>query len=694
MYDITENYLQNSQFDANFDYNLESTSNAKNSVKEISGWNKNTTASTGAVAATFQYGTQAQVNSKPLPYIGYDNSAEGGCVAFWTKNGKQLNYSQSVHLPAGHYQLVYAYYNCNDEATDGISLFGWVPAEGDSQLSALHSFEQGQWLTDTITFELTEATRGTIQIGFKAESGSNYAILAVDFVKLLRDQPYGDVDIVGEKPTVVTNTRFARGATMAFGRMTASLSDNGTITECGFCWSENPDPTIDDFTTTEKLNNSGDIYWLQDLKPATKYFMRAYAKTSGRNIGYGKVIKFYTLPKGNVSYWYNNGGNSAENKRINDAATEACNIFNELTSINKHFSIGYSSGTPTADCYYDDEPWMNMGANASYQRTGTIMHEMQHGLGLVPYSTQWNKNILRASLDGSGRGTGQWLGDRVSEFLNFWDNTSSSRLNGDYQHMWPYGINGAHEDNGTRELYFANAMIGQALGEDGLEHRSDRFAEPYYAFNQEDTIKYYIKNEAESRGLYTAYLMPKSNGFLSWREMSAEDAVKNDSTAWTITFTPENQYYQFYNAATGQYLSFATVIKMQSRDELTENENFHLMKGRANVRGTNGATTRGYWIIHPTNNLSPTCLQANLKGATGTSNFNIANAASVQRWVILTKEELSAFDQYVESAINSPTTIEHDTPNVHETVYDLQGRPVSQPVKGCYIVNGKKMIIK
>ena len=67
---------------------------------------------------------------------------------------------------------------------------------------------------------------------------------------------------------------------------------------------------------------------------------------------------------------------------------------------------------------------MNMGANSSYQRTGTIMHEMQHGLGLVPYSTQWNKNILRERLDGDGRGSGHWLGDRVSAFLDFWDNTT------------------------------------------------------------------------------------------------------------------------------------------------------------------------------------------------------------------------------------------------------------------------------
>ncbi len=281
------------------------------------------------------------------------------------------------------------------------------------------------------------------------------------------------------QPSVTGDTRFARGATMAFGRI-KSISANGgsTITKRGFCIAANPNPTIDDSVSTKTISSNGTIYYFVNLKPATKYYMRAYATNQSGVTGYGDVIKFYTLPKGNITYWYNNGGSAAENTRINNALTNACNIFNNLTSIKKKFSVGYSAGTPTADCNYKDEPWMNMGANSSYQRTGTIMHEMQHGLGLVPYTTQWNKNILRSGLNGDGNGTGYWLGDRVSAFLDFWDNTTGSRLNGDYQHMWPYGINGAQEDDGSLKTYYANAMIGQALGEDGLEHHSKSFADP------------------------------------------------------------------------------------------------------------------------------------------------------------------------------------------------------------------------
>lgn len=51
--------------------------------------------------------------------------------------------------------------------------------------------------------------------------------------------------------TVTTDKRFARGATMAFGRMTVTGSD---IRETGFCWAETPEPTVDDNKTVKYLS--------------------------------------------------------------------------------------------------------------------------------------------------------------------------------------------------------------------------------------------------------------------------------------------------------------------------------------------------------------------------------------------------------------------------------------------------------
>ena len=608
---------------------------------------------TTPLLATFQYGTGQTFGGLQPPTVGTDGTTQGGALMFYA--GGRMRYTQSVKLPAGSYKLVTAWYNCNTAVTTAASLTGWIAGSGTTLTvaSALTEFPAGKWVTDTVSFTLAATTQGLIQLGFRGTYGvANSVVPAVDFVRLLRDTPIGDLDFSGDLPVVTTNMRYARGATMAFGRMGATIGD-GTITERGFCWSEQPEPTVNDETTTEMMGNG--VYVLRDLKPATMYYMRAYAKTEGRRVGYGQIIKFATLPKGNITYWYNNGGDDAANARVNAAATEACDIFSNLTCIQKHYNIGYSAGTPTADCVYNDEPWMNMGANASYQRTGTIMHEMQHGLGVISYSTQWSGNILR-----EGNASGDWLGDRVSAFLDFWDNTSGSHLHGDNQHMWPYGINGASEDNGTLELYYGNAMIGQALGEDGLEHRSSTFADPCYIFNHEDTMKYYLKNESPDRGLYTAYLVPKANGTLQWRTMTAAEAAANDSVAWYFTFTPANQYYQLRNAATGQYLTYSSnTFRTVNRTTLNTNDNFHLMRGRVDV-GTGKATgpvvpqdntRRAYWLIHPTNNWTPTCMQANANGAVGTATFNLANAATAQRWLILTAEEMTLQEQNAVSTL-------------------------------------------
>ena len=436
----------------------------------------------------------------------------------------------------------------------------------------------------------------------------------------------------GAIPTVTTDKRFVRGATMAFGRMTVT-TNGATIKTRGFCCSENPEPTINDIVSKKTLQSNGIIYWLQDLKPGTKYYMRAYVVTTGYQVAYGEPIKFYTIPKGNITYTYNNGGDAATNQRINTALEQACYYFNNMIYTERKYNVDYSPGTPTADCNYTTVNHMNVGPNTSYQRCGTIMHEMEHGLGLQNYSTQWSKNILR-----SGDGTGYWLGDRVAEALHFWDNNTTTRLNGDKIHMWPYGINGANEDNGSEVLYLANAMICQALGEDGLEHDYARHADPYYSLEQEDDVKYYLTNESASRGLYTAYLKPTAEGVLRWVEMTAAEAAQNDSVAWYFTFTPSNQYYQIRNAATGQYITYNSAIRTAMKSSLTANENWHLMRGRVDVDGQ-----RGYWIIHPTaNNWTPPCLQANVNGTTGPVAFNIANSAEMQRWLIMTLEETRA----------------------------------------------------
>lgn len=657
-YDITAEYLGNAAFDENVDYGIDATGNVTNKVSIPAQWDRAGTGATNFLGATFQYGTAATAYGFAIPSANPDGSAEGSCLTLSAAQKAEIVFYQSMKLPAGSYQLLVEYYNCNtsdrETAVTGISLCGWMPAEGDATLSVRESFNQGEWISDTISFVLTEPTSGRMQVGYKSPGSTNKyrAILAIDRVRLLRDTPYGEQDDIVPPPTVVTDPRFARGATMAFGRITSAKGDN--IVEQGFCWGETPEPTIDDNVTTEYLSNQGNIYWLKNLKPATLYYMRAYAKNKRGKVGYGDAIKFYTIPKGQITFSMRTSGDDASN-RIKAAAQTAIDWWNNLTEM-KGFSpsIGYNPGVPTAECSYGG--WMSVGSNSSYQRPGTIMHEMLHGIGVIPWAdTEWSRHNLRSGVNGDGYGTGQWLGDRVTEVLRFWNNSTTEVLNGDYQHMWPYGINGASEDNGSDVLYIGNGLVCQALGEDGLQHTSGLFAEPYYALNQEDNVKYYLKNESEDRGLYTSYLIPTATGTLTWRAMTAANAQQNDSAAWYITFTPQNQYYQFRNAATGQYLTYAGGFKTMERASITTNDNFHLMKGRVDVGKGDGAQ-RGYWVIHPTGNWSPNVMQANANGAVGSSTFNIANNATQQRWLILTADEMSAVEQASIAAIQRSVT--------------------------------------
>ena len=448
-------------------------------------------------------------------------------------------------------------------------------------------------------------------------------------------------------PTVTTDTRYARGATMAFGRLKKVSITGTTVSERGMCWAQHPEPTYDENHTTDddRLNNNGFIYWIRNLQPATLYYMRGYAKTKEGDIGYGEDIKFYTLPKGQITFEMRDGGDQDTYNRIKAATQTAIDWWNNLTEMKGfHPNVGYSSGTPTADCSYGG--WIRVGPNTSYQRAGTIMHEMLHGCGVIPWAdTEWSRHTLRESVNEDGYGTGHWLGDRVTEVLRFWDNSTTAQLNGDYQHMWPYGINDASEDDGTDLLYIGNSLICQALGEDGLQHTTTQFAEPYYSLNQESTIKYYIKSEDMNHGLSTSFLIPNSTGLLQWSSMTVTEALSNDYAAWYISFTPQNQYYQLRNVATGQYLTFVNnTFKTITRSSLTSDEDFHLMKGRVDVNAGRNKK-RGYWIIHPTNNWTPPCLTADTNGTITSSSFNISNASTVQRWLILSPEDMIDFDQ-------------------------------------------------
>lgn len=463
------------------------------------------------------------------------------------------------------------------------------------------------------------------------------------------------------EPKVVTDTRFARGNSVAFFRGTFTATATNTITERGVCYSStSKEPTVDDMTSKLTITQAGTIYYAKDLKPATVYYFRAYAKAKNGAVGYGDVVKVVTLPAASIGWVYDNGADAAANDRINAAVKGCVDYWSQCTSINGlYLNVHYGSGTPTADCSYGG--WMRVGPNQSYQRTGTIMHEALHAVG-VGQDNMWygSSSPLRA-----GSGTGRWLGDRATELIRFWDNNNSATVNGDGTHVWPYGINGANEDNGTVTLYYACSLLAQALGEDGLPlTRTFNHGQPYYSFDQEDDVKYYIKCESKDYGFNTHYLVDKTTTTtgathsVSMKSMTAAEALADDAAAWYITFTPDNQYYQLRNAKTGYYLSFSSAaFNLRKTTTPADAENFQLQRSRIDVTSESGAlitTKRGYWIeaASQAGSDAPLSLAATGTTAVSAQARNFVNSAANQRWVILTADDAQTIEKNTLSALS------------------------------------------
>jgi hypothetical protein len=97
-----------------------------------------------------------------------------------------------------------------------------------------------------------------------------------------------------ELPVLTTSPVTGITITSATGGGTITDEGSSTVVSLGICWSIDPEPTVQDFKTSEMAGVTQFTSIMKGLMGGTKYYVRAYASNDA-GIGYGNEVTFITL---------------------------------------------------------------------------------------------------------------------------------------------------------------------------------------------------------------------------------------------------------------------------------------------------------------------------------------------------------------------------------------------------------------
>ena len=487
----------------------------------------------------------------------------------------------------------------------------------------------------------------------------------------------------GTAPAVTnTNHYVATGATQALVRATMRGSN---ILERGVCWSTEHNPTVLDERTTKYFDLKGYIFHIKGLQPATVYYIRPYVMNKTYTVAYGDEVKIVTHPKGTCTGSWNEGApDAAANQRCREAIQQTIDYFNEWTGIQGfHLSGNYGAETPTADCSYGG--WMRIGPNAGNQAIGTVLHETGHGVG-VGQHVRWNE--CEDTRENQGK-YGKWLGREANDVLHFLENYYGDEVffTGDAVHGWgtssntsianatisyDWLVNGADKDKHAELQYIGGMCILHGLFIDGLPptasnwYTTDQNGIAGYTYNFDDNKKYYLMNKDKDRGLGEGLLYQRASTDIAWKPLLTGE-VLSDSAAWYMEFDPQSCLYSFKNASTGKYLTHPASGNLEVKvlkTSPTKAEKFQLMPDRTdvtiNIEGKKNKT-HGYWFTWDNSGFKSmgAASFSNRRGYGSISQeaFDFSNKATTQQWIILSEDELAAYQQKaIETSISAVNT--------------------------------------
>ncbi|MDE6722238.1 MAG: hypothetical protein K2J84_08865 [Bacteroidaceae bacterium] len=506
----------------------------------------------------------------------------------------------------------------------------------------------------------------------------------------------------GTAPKVtVTNHYVATGATQALMRATTAGSN---VLERGVCWSTEHNPTVLDNRSTKSFTLNGTIFHITGMQPATVYYLRPYVMNKTYTVAYGDEVKIVTHPKGTCTWsWDEAGPDNATNDRCRQAIQETIEYFNEWTGImgfhlSGHYVPGAGAGGGTADCSYGG--YMRISQNQANQAIGTVLHETGHGVGVGTQERYSNTNLH----------DWRWFGRETNTTYQFLENkmgNSEYVFQGDGTHAWgnnasyDWLVNGAHTDTHQELQYIGGMCILHGMFIDGLDPTSsgwwytDHNGIAGYTYNFDDAKKYYLMCKDAERGLGEGLLYQRAAASVAWKPCLTDEAL-SDSAAWYMEYNAKLGYYMFKNAATGRYLSHASGITAKSLNTPTTNERFQLMPDRTDVtlgKGKSAITTHGYWLTWTNDGFKAMNANAiNARNGYGTlsqDTFNFSDAATKQQWIIISEDELEAYQAYAVATGIRPITINDSTMNGDKKVvgiYTTGGIQLQATQKGFNII--------
>lgn len=700
--DVTAKYIKNADFEVNY----------------LTYW-KNT-------------GMQMQ-NNASFPKSG------GVYVEKWTSKGSKVGTGsltqQILRLPQGKYTLKAIAQNIQqdspDKAQTGAEIFA-----GDSTAAVT---TQGEYSLDFTHLH------GDITIGFRLKNASgNYA--CIDHFQLFRngdayegaqaddEAKYAEeeqelrelyANATGNVPTVTGSDYIAIGSTFALGRST--ITSNGSIIkEKGYCYSTtNAEPTVFDSKSTYYWSHEGAIYVIEPLEPQTTYWVRPYVITKDNVVAYGEPKFISTLPKPSCTWTYGKEGSDEQNARIVQAVSNGIQNYNDCSAIkgfnlSAHYVYGAGAGSGTADCSYGG--YMRISQSSSYQRTGTVQHEFAHGVGVGTRKISYGMAEI-GSYDYSELHNWSWFGRRANDLAQFIENSKEVQVVGDGTHSWVsnlngrtntlinYGINGAHEDDNSQILYRCNAMMIEAMCEDGLcPTYSYSSGIPAYTCMYTPGKKYYLMNKSQDGGLGDGLIYQRDSRSAGWKPFITDDAITDDA-AWYIEYQPASGCYAFRNAASDKYLTHnatASSISMKTTSKPSATEMFQLIPDRTDVTvgaGNATITTHGYWFVWNANGCKAMRAKnfSNLThyGQVAQESLNFKTAAAEQQWIIISEDEIGKYkDAAIATGIGCIKVNEATSDgNTVTGIYNASGVKASQTQSGMNIIKysdgtSKKIFVK